>query len=79
MSQEQKQPNVLDAMNQLYIALEKAQSKGVFTFEESAKTYQAMLLSKQYFQQMIESNKKAAEQKQSLNKKMSKLSTIPEQ
>lgn len=74
MSQ-QKQPNVLDAMNQLYVSLEKAQSKGLFTFEESAKTYQSMLLTKQYFQQMIEANKKAAEQKESLNKKMEKLTT----
>lgn len=65
MSQ-QKQPNVLDAMNQLYVSLEKAQSKGLFTFEESAKTYQSMLLTKQYFQQMIEANKKAAEQKEKL-------------
>ncbi len=66
MSQEQKQPNVLDAMNQLYVALEKAQKSGVFSFEESSKTYSAMLLSKQYFQQLIENQKKAQEQKQSV-------------
>ena len=75
----QQQPNVLDSINQMFAGLEKAQSKGVFSFEESSKLFQSMLVTKEYFKQIVESQKKAQEQKQGLTQQMSGLSTNPEQ
>lgn len=75
MSQPNQQPNVLDAINQMFSGLEKAQSSGIYTFEESAKIFQSMLMTKEYFKNIVENQKKAQEQKQGL---INKLSTIQE-
>jgi len=72
MSQD-KQPNVLDAINHMFGALEKGQSKGIYTFEESSKIFGAMTLTKKYFNQIMESQRKAMEQKQTITDKVSKL------
>jgi len=75
----QTQPNVLDCINQMFAGLEKAQKQGVYSFEDSAKIYQSMLVTKEYFKQIVENQKKLQEQKQGLANQMSKLSTITEQ
>ena len=73
-----QQPNVLDAINGLFAGLEKAQSKGLYSFEESAKLYSSMMITKEFFKQFVEGQKKAQEQQAELAQKMSKLSTIKE-
>ncbi len=46
MSQQQ-QPTVLDVANSVFNALELAQKRGTFSFQESANIFQSMSLMKQ--------------------------------
>ena len=74
-----KQVNVLDAVNNLFGGLELSQKKGLYSFEESAKLYESMVIVKQYFSQVQEAQQKAQETQQSIQQKSSKLYSIPEE
>lgn len=73
----QQQPNVLEAINNLFGGLEISQKKGVYSFEESAKLYGSMLIVKQYFTQVTEAQKKAVAQQQALQQKKAQLAKLP--
>ena len=45
-----KKEDLFKAMNIIFGSLEKAQSKGAFTFIESSNTYSSMLLVKKYIE-----------------------------
>lgn len=75
---DKKQPNVLDAMNFIYQALEKANKYGnkvtkdyqlesLFSMEETANLFNSMIITKKYFENILEEQKK-----------QKKLSTIKE-
>ena len=74
--EQQKQPTVLDAINNLFVGLEKAQKSGLYSFEESAKLFTSMTMTKQYFQKLVEQQQKVMAQKQSVQ---NKLNTIVEE
>lgn len=75
---DKKQPNVLDSMNFIYQALEKANKYGnkvtkdyqlesLFSMEETANLFNSMIITKKYFENILEEQKK-----------QKKLSTIKE-
>lgn len=70
---EQKQPNVLDAMNFLYKSLEKANKFGnkmskdgelesLFTIEETANLFNCMVMTKKYFENVVKQQQEHKEQ-----------------
>ena len=72
---ENKKPNVLDAMNFIYKALEKANKYGnkvskegqlesLFSMEETANLFSSMMMSKKYFENVLEQQKKQQEKQQ---------------
>ena len=75
MSQD-KQPTIIDVANSVFSALEVAQKRGTFSFQESANIFQSMSLMKQYFQKVAEQQQKAMAQQQAQQKKQ--LETIEE-
>ncbi len=80
MSQQQ-QPTIIDVANSVFGALELAQKRGTFSFQESANIFQSMSLMKQYFQKVAEQQQKAmAQQKRAQQKRaqQKKLQTIDE-
>ena len=57
-----KELTVIESMNVVYAALEKAQSKGVYIFADSAEIYKAITVTQTYFQNVIkESNENKKE------------------
>ena len=76
MSQQKQQPTIIDVANSVFSALEVAQKRGTFSFQESANIFQSMSLMKQYFQKVAEQQQKAMAQQQSAQKKQ--LETIEE-
>ena len=89
MSQQQ-QPTILDVANSMFGALELAQKRGTYSFQESANIFQTMSLMKQYFQKVADQQQKAlaqqkAQQEQNSNRektlqslKQQKLKSIKE-
>ena len=86
MSQQQ-QPTILDVANSVFGALELAQKRGTYSFQESAAIFQNMSMMKQYFQKVAEQQQKAVaqqkeqqalSQKQSIKDKLNRLETIEE-
>ncbi len=76
MSQQQQQPTIIDVANSVFGALELAQKRGTFSFQESANIFQSMSLMKQYFQKVAEQQQKAMAQQQAAQQK--NLQTIDE-
>ena len=52
MSQEQKQLTIIDAVNTTFNALELAQKRGAYTFEESTAIFHSIKMMKQFFEEI---------------------------
>jgi len=90
MSQDKPQPTIIDVANSVFGALEVAQKRGTYSFQESANIFQSMSLMKQYFQKVAEQQQKAVAQqktqqeqqalvqKKAIQQKLQKLQTIKE-
>ena len=59
--------NVLDSVNNIFSAIEKANRSGAYSLEESAKIYTDVMVLRKFLQQLVDSKNKTSSKLEDIN------------